>query len=143
MTQVEDAPAAYEAPLPRPTPESEPFWEACTQHVLQMQRCLACGTVRFPPGNRCSACLSAEAAWQPLSGRGTVYAFTVLRRAYHRGFADRLPYTVAVIALEEGPRLISNVVECDPGAVRVGMPVEVVFDDVAPEVALPRFRPRA
>ena len=141
VSPLESAPV-YEGPLPHPTPESALFWEACTRHELRMQRCLACGVVRFPPGNRCPACWSDRAEWQALSGRGTIYTFTVMRRAYHRGLADKLPYVVAVVDLEEGPRMVSNVVDCPVDQVRVGDAVEVVFDDVTPEVTLPKFRPR-
>jgi hypothetical protein len=80
--------------------------------------------------------------WISTSGKGTIYSFVIYRRAYHPGFEDQLPYVVALVQLEEGPRLISNIVDCDPQAVRCDMPVEVVFDDVTPDVTLFKFRPR-
>ena len=136
------APAEYLKPLPQPTPDSEPFWEACRRHSLEMQQCSSCGQFWFPPGNRCAHCLSETWRWQPLSGKGSVITFTVMRRAYQSGFADELPYTVAVIELREGPRLISNVIGCPPEAVQVGMPVQVVFEDCTPEATLPKFIPQ-
>jgi uncharacterized protein len=133
--------AEYLKPLPHPTPDSEPFWEACRRHSLEMQKCNACGQFWFPPGNRCVHCLSDAWDWKALSGKGSVVTFTVMRRAYHPGFSSDLPYTVAVIELQEGPRLISNVVDCAPEAVEIGMAVQVVFQDATPEASLPLFRP--
>ena len=133
--------AAYTRPLPNPTPDSAAFWEACQQHVLKLQQCNACGEFWFPPGNRCGHCWSESWEWKPVSGRGQLFTFTVIRRAYHAGFADGLPYNVAVVQLEEGPRLVSNVVECAPEDLKVGMPLSVVFEDVTPETTLPKFRP--
>jgi uncharacterized OB-fold protein len=135
------APAEYLKPLPHPSPDSQPFWDACQRHSLEMQKCSSCGQFWFPPGNRCSHCLSPEYSWKPLTGRGSVVTFTVMRRAYQSGFANELPYTVAVVELAEGPRMISNVIDCDPDAVTVGMPVEVVFRDCTDEATLPLFRP--
>jgi uncharacterized protein len=133
--------APYAKPLPHGTPDTQPFWDACRRHVLELQRCTACQQFWFPPSVRCPRCWGDAFEWQPVSGRGEVFTFTLMRRAYHPGFADELPYVVAVIALAEGPRLVSNLVGCDPELVKVGMPVEVVFEDVTPDVTLPKFRP--
>jgi uncharacterized OB-fold protein len=129
-------------PLPEITPEMAPFWEAARRHELVVQRCLGCGTPRFPARDRCSRCLSREAEWTRVSGRGTVFSFAVMHQVYHPGFADEVPYAVVVVEVEEGARLISNLVGCPPHEVAIGMPVEVVFEDVTPEVTLPKFRPR-
>ena len=129
-------------PLPVPTAESQPFWDGCRRRELLLQRCATCTRAWFPPAGRCPHCLSTDWAWAPVSGRGTVYSFVVYRRAYHPWLADRLPYVVAVVALDEGPRMISNVVGCDPAAVTCDAPVEVVFEDVAEGVTLPLFRLR-
>jgi uncharacterized OB-fold protein len=128
--------------LPQPTPESQPFWDACRRHELVVQRCDSCGRHWFPPSNRCQHCWSPEFTWQPVSGRGRLYSFTVFRRAYAAELADQLPYVVGVVELDEGPRVITNVVGCEPADVRVDMPVEVVFDDITDEVTLHAFRPR-
>jgi uncharacterized OB-fold protein len=133
----------YRKPLPVPSELSRPFWEACRRHELLVQRCLSCGTVRFPPAILCPECLSEEAEWKKSSGKGKVFSFVVFHRLYHPGFEGELPYTVALIELEEGARLISNVVGCPPVEVACDMPVEVVFEDVTPEVTLPKFRPRS
>jgi uncharacterized protein len=128
--------------LPRPTAESLPFWDGLARHELRVQRCEACGRYWFPPSNRCQHCWSDRHAWQQVSGRGRVHSFTVFRRAYAAELADQLPYVVGVVELEEGPRLITNVVGVEPDDVRVDLPVEVVFDDLTDDVTLHAFRPR-
>jgi uncharacterized OB-fold protein len=132
----------YAKPLPQPSAESRPFWEACQRHEFRLQRCQACGQFWFPPGAVCPECLSERWEWTPTSGRGTVFSFVVMHRVYHKGFADDVPYPVALIALDEGPRFLTRLVDCRPEDVQVGMPVEVAFDDVTPERTLPHFRPR-
>jgi uncharacterized protein len=134
--------AQYLKPLPRSTPESAPFWEACQRHSLELQQCSACRRFWFPPSNRCPHCLSDEWQWSPVSGKGEVFTFTVFHRAYHKGFTDEIPYAVAVVELEEGPRLVSNIVGCSPDDVKVGMPVSVIFEDVTEDTTLFKFQPR-
>jgi uncharacterized OB-fold protein len=128
-------------PLPRIDEESRGFWEALVRHELYFQRCAACGKARFPPRALCPACLSPATTWVRASGRGSVYSFTVTYQNQAPGFRDELPYVLAIVELAEGPRLVTNIVGCAPEAVRVGMEVEVVFDDVTPEVTLAKFRP--
>jgi uncharacterized protein len=134
-----DAPAK---PLPQITREMTPFWEAARRHELMVQRCRGCGTHRFPARDICSHCLGRDAEWVSVSGRGTVFSHAVMHQVYHPGFAGEVPYAVVVIELEEGARLVSNLIGCPPHGVRIGMPVEVAFEDVTPEVTLPKFRPR-
>lgn len=126
---------------PRPTSESQVFWDACARHELVLQRCDACGQHWLPPANRCQHCWSDRWTWAEVSGRGHVHSFTVYHRAYAPELVDQLPYVVAVVALEEGPRLITNVVDCPPEDVRVDQPVEVTFTDIGEGVALHAFRP--
>ena len=135
--------STYTKPLPQMTPEMAPFWEAARRHELVVQRCRGCGTPRFPARDICSRCLSREAEWAPVSGRGTVFSYTVMHQVYHPAFAAEVPYAVIVVELEEGARLLSNLVGCPVGDIAPGMPVEAVFEDVTPEVTLPKFRPRA
>jgi hypothetical protein len=132
---------AYRKPLPRIDEESRGFWEALARHELYFQRCRDCGTKRLYPRALCTSCLSSATEWVRASGRGTVYTFTVTHQNQAPGFRDELPYVLAVVELEEGVRLMTNVVGGTPDAVRIGMPVEVVFEDVTPEVTLPKFRP--
>lgn len=133
----------YKKPLPIPSELSKPFWEACRRHELLIQRCQNCKVFRFPPAILCPECLSEEGQWERVSGRGKVFSFVVFRRLYHPAFEADLPYTVALVELDEGARLISNIVDCPPERVVCDMPVEVVFDDVTSEVTLPKFRPRS
>jgi uncharacterized OB-fold protein len=133
--------SSYLKPLPVPSPESEPFWAACRRHELALQRCDACGTFWFPPSALCPTCLGDAWRWRPTAGRGTVYSFVVFQRVYHPGFADEIPYVVAVVELEEGPRLPTALVGTAPDDVHCDMEVEVVFDDVTDTVTLPKFRP--
>lgn len=132
----------YAGPLPVPTPETRPFWEGVRRHELLLQRCRPCGEHFFYPRAACPTCLSADLEWRVASGRGTLHTFTVVHRGA-RGFPLGPPYVIAIVALDEGPRLMTNLVgiEPDPGRIAIGMRVEVVFDDVTPEATLPRFRP--
>src|SRR5690242_21497656 len=131
----------YKKPLPRIDEESRGYWEALARHELVFQRCRGCGTKRFPPRAVCPVCLSSSVEWVRASGRGTVYSFTVTHQNQAPGFRESLPYVLAVVELEEGPRVMTNVVGCTPDAVRIGLPVEAVFEDVTPEVTLLKFRP--
>ena len=131
----------YRKPLPRIDEESRGYWEALARHELYFQRCRDCGTERFYPRAVCPVCLSSSTAWVRASGRGTVYSFTVTRQNQAPGFREELPYVLAVVELAEGPRLMTNVIGCPPEEVRIGMAVEVVFEDVTPEVTLAKFRP--
>jgi uncharacterized OB-fold protein len=133
----------YAKPLPVLTDENRPFWEACREGRLSLQQCGDCAHIRYPISHVCPRCLSAAFAWTPMSGRATVFSYIVFHRAYHPGFAQDVPYNVALVQLEEGPRLYSNIVGTPNDAVRIGDAVEVVFDPVTPEVTIPRFRPRA
>ena len=131
---------AVAKPLPQISTEMAPFFEAARRQQLVVQRCRGCGTLRFPARDRCSACLAREAEWVPVSGKGTVFSFAVMHQVYHPGFAAEVPYAVVLVALDEGPRMISNVVGVPPSEIRVGTPLQVVFEAVSPEVTLPKFR---
>jgi uncharacterized OB-fold protein len=119
-----------------------PFWQAAAAHRLVVQRCTGCGHTRLPPAPICPECRSGDSDWKQVSGRGEIYTHTVVHRPLAAG--QQLPFVIAVIALEGagGVRMISNVVGAKPEDVRVGLPVEVVWEDMSPELAIPRFRPR-
>ncbi len=127
--------------LPEPTPTTQPFWDAAHRHVLSIQRCKGCGVHIFYPRPACPECGSVELEWNEVSGRGTLYSFTIARRPTARDFADKVPYTIAIVELEEGPHLATNVVGCDPETLRIGQPLEAVFEDVSDEISLVHFRP--
>lgn len=119
-----------------------PFWDALKAHRLEAQQCDD-GHLRFIPTEICPRCGSQAWIWRPLCGRGTVYTFTVVHRAPTPAYQADAPYVVAHVALEEGVRVIGNLTGIDPSAVRIGMPVEVAFDDVSERWTLYHFRPRA
>ena len=130
-----------EKPVPRPYPDTKPYWDGTKNNQLWIQTCLDCGTLQFYPRGVCSTCLSSSLSWKQGSGKGTVYSFTVNYRAPHPGFAEDVPFVTAIIELEEGVRMMSNVVQCDPDTVTIGMPVRVVFEPLTDEITLPKFRP--
>jgi uncharacterized protein len=135
--------AEYSKPLPAPDPETQPFWDGCKEHRLLAQRCDGCGKLRWPPQGFCPHCYSWESTWQPLPETGTVATFVVVHQA-PPAFAADAPYPIARVAIDDTDgqvELLANLVDCPWEQVRVGMPVRVVFDDVTPEVTLPKFRP--
>ena len=125
-------------PLPQPDALTVPFWDACRRGTLEVSACEDCGHLFLPPGPCCQTCWSTQLAASPVSGRGRVFSFAVYRRTYHPGMPA--PYVVALVELDEGPRLISNIVGCAPEDVAIDMPVLVRFDDVG-DFTLPRFAP--
>jgi uncharacterized OB-fold protein len=127
-------------PLPVPTPITQPFWDGTRQHRLLLRRCEA-GHMIFYPRSHCPGCLSNRLEWVEASGKGTLYSYTVARRPTSPDFEHDVPFVIAVVELDEGPRMTSRLVEVDPDAVRIGMRLEVVFDDVTEEITLPYFRP--
>jgi hypothetical protein len=133
--------AEYKKPLPRPTAASLPFWEAAKRHELQIQHCGSCGALIFYPREVCPECLSSHLQWIKVSGKGTVYSYTIAQAPTHPAFAEDVPYVIAIVELAEGPHLTTNITGCKPEDVRVGMPVVAAFDDVTPEMTLVKFRP--
>ena len=127
-------------PIPQPDDESRPFWAATLLGKLLLMKCSECGTVRLPSRHHCDDCLSDQFTWIESSGRGTVRTFWVMLQRYHPGFAEEMPYTIAIVELEEGPRLPTNLVQLNGREVAVGMPVVVEWERHE-DVALPKFRP--
>ena len=133
----------YQKPLPIIDEDNAPYWEYCKKHELRMQKCEGCGHIRFPVSILCPKCHSMNAVWTKLSGRGKVFSYIVFRVPYLESYKDDIPYTVAIIQLEEGPRMESNLIVPDGEDIRIDMPVKVFFDDVTDEVSLPKFKPTA
>jgi len=127
------------APAPETQPETAEFWSATGRGVLLLQRCTGCGTVIWYPRFLCPSCHSTELENIEASGRGTVYSYTVTGKGI-LDYKDAGTYVLAMIELAEGPKMLSNVVECEPTDVSIGAPVEVVFHPTAGDAALPRFR---
>lgn len=131
----------YNKPLPHPNEVSQPFWDAAKRHELQIQRCNACGTSIFYPREACPECLAADLIWIPVSGKGRLYSYTIAQAPTHPAFADDVPYVIAIVELEEGPHITTNLVGCLPDQVTIGMPVVASFEDVNEETTLVKFRP--
>ena len=133
--------AQYEKPLPELTNLTRPFWEAAKEGKLLVQRCCNCGERIFYPRNICTNCMSSNLEWVQVEGRGKVHTFTIVHYPPFPSFQNDVPYVLAVIELKEGPRMLTNIVECSTEKVNIGMEVEVVFDHVTKEIAIPEFRP--
>ena len=128
-------------PVPIATPASKPFWDGCTEGELRLQRCVACDHVYFPPQPTCPRCRGHEIRWEALSGRAKLHTYLINHKPAP-GFADDVPYAIAIVQLAEGPRMMSNIVEVDntPEALVLDMDLEVVFVPRG-DVAVPQFRP--
>jgi uncharacterized OB-fold protein len=130
--------------IPRPLPSlqglTREFYEWCRKGELRFQRCDACATWRHVPREVCARCGATAWSWTRASGRGRIFTWTVAARAMHPAFAADAPYAPVVVEMEEGVRLVSQMVDCPPDQLAIDMPVEVVFEAVTPEVTLPRFR---
>jgi hypothetical protein len=126
--------------LPLVAPDVAPFYEAARRGELRFQRCTACRTWRHYPRPACPACLSREFTWEQASGRGTVYTWTIVHGPTLPAFEDTLPYNVVDVLLDEGVHFVSQVLECPPGEMCAGLPVEAVFVPVTDEITLVKFR---
>src|SRR5436305_14544566 len=120
----------YKKPLPVPSQESKPYWEGLRERKLMMPRCNDCKRYWFPPTLNCPSCSSANWSWTAMSGRGRIFSYVIYHRVYHPGFADEVPYAVAVIELDEGPRMISNVIGIAPDKLSCDMKVEVAYQPI-------------
>jgi uncharacterized OB-fold protein len=134
-------------PVPVPDEESRPFFDGARKGVLLLRRCQTCSTFMSPTGGigtplrpRCASCFSADLEWAPTSGRGALYSFALMHQVYDPAFADEVPYNIAVVELDEGVRMTTNVVGCANEELWIGMPLEVTFEQVSDEVAIPKFR---
>ncbi len=127
-------------PLPRPTPETQHFWDGCKNGRLLLQKCDDCGHVYFPPRPFCPACSSRSVSVLESSGKATLASYVINHRP-HPAWGE--PHAIAIVSLEEGPRMATNIVECEqtPEALVLDMPLEVVFESVSEDISLPVFRP--
>ena len=130
----------YSKPLPQPSLESAPFWQGLLEHRLLLQRCAGCAKIRHYPRPVCDVCYTMEYDWVDASGRGTVHSWTVSHHAFHPGFKTDLPYSVVTVDLDEGVRMQSRLIGASPDRLCIGLPVEVVYEDVTPELTLALFR---
>jgi uncharacterized protein len=119
---------------PHPNPETKAYWDAASQGKLLIKRCEACGELHFYPRALCPFCFSDRTVWQEASGKGTIYTFSVTRRA-------PVPYAIAYVTLAEGPMMMTNIVDCDLDAIRIGQAVTVVFEPSDGGPPVPMFKP--
>jgi uncharacterized OB-fold protein len=127
-------------PLPQTDGPDRPFWQALRRRAIEVQRCRSCGTHRFPATRYCAHCRSDESEWVAVAPSGTLETWCVFHRPYFEGLP--VPYTVIQVRLECGVRVFANPAGVANGALRIGMPVEAVFEDVAPDVTLLMFKPK-
>ena len=130
----------YAKPLPAITLDSQPFWDALKRHELMIQRCRNCGTYRHYPRPMCSKCHSFDSEFVKVSGKGRVYSWTVAHHAYDFRFSEEVPYAIVIAELDDGVRMMGNMVDTKPEELKFGMPVEVVFEDVTDEITITKFR---
>jgi uncharacterized OB-fold protein len=131
-------------PLPSPiTPEAQPYWDGLKENKLMLPKCDDCGKPFFYPRVLCPNCHSRHISWMQASGRGKLYSFQIAHRSLNRAFKVELPCVMAMIELEEGPRVLSNLIniEPDPNVVKCDMPVEVVFEKQNDDITLALFQP--
>jgi uncharacterized OB-fold protein len=130
----------YQKPLPSISPLDKPFWDFARKHELRLQRCTRCRKFRYPTSPVCADCDSDSYEWEKVSGRGKILSWVVFHHCYFPSFAKEIPYNVAIIALEEGPQMVSNILAPND-TLRGQMAVEVVFEDATDEISIPKFRP--
>ena len=131
-------------PLPQPiTPEAKPYWEGLKEGRLMLPRCTACGHAFFYPRVVCPECQSRKITWIQATGKGRLHSFGIAHQSFNKAYKVAPPYVLAMVELEEGPRLLSNLIDvkADPAVVKCDMPVEVVFHKLSDEVTIPLFRP--
>jgi uncharacterized protein len=133
--------AKVSKPIPVPTRETKPYWEGCKTHELRIQRCAACGHHQFFPRIYCTQCMSDCVEWVKASGRGNVLSYTIVHRPVSPAFVEDIPYIVALVTLDEGPTMMTNLVRCVPEQLKIGMPVAVTFEDWTDEISIPKFCP--
>lgn len=128
-------------PLPTIDEDNREFFESCKRHEMRLQQCNDCGYWRYFPSPICHKCGSFDHHWKKVSGKGKVYTYSVVYRPPSEAFVNDVPYVYAIVELEEGPMMPTNIVGVAPERVRIDMPVTVTYDDVTPEISMPKFKP--
>lgn len=128
-------------PIPKPTPETAPYWQGCNEGELRLQHCDDCGHVQFPPRRLCSGCFSQAVEWRKAAGTGTLRSWSMVTTPADAAFATEVPFMSALIELDEGPTMLSVVRNCDPRSAHIGMRLEVEFEKRSEHIAVPYFHP--
>ncbi len=134
---------AYKKPIPTPQGESDHYWQKAKEGELWLRKCNACGEAYFYPRDISPCCFSRDTTWIKASGKATLYTYGIVQRAPHPGFVEDVPFVTAIVELEEGPTMPTNIVIDDPTPenLQVGMALEAVFEDITDTIALPKFKP--
>ena len=127
--------------LPTPDNDSRHFWDAAREERFLIKRCADCGRAHYYPRPFCPHCWSANVDWEEATGRGELYTYSVVRRNDLPPFHERVPYVAAIVDLEEGPRAMTNVVDCEFDDLAIGMPLEVTFREISDDYTIPVFKP--
>ncbi|MFS0780394.1 Zn-ribbon domain-containing OB-fold protein [Bacillus sp. 1P06AnD] len=135
---------SYQKPIPLKTPDNTPYWDAADRHQLSLQKCGSCHQYSHPPGPACAKCGSEELSWENLGNdiSGKLYSYVVSYRPFLPGFQDDLPLIIAVVELDKVPavKLIGNIIECNPDQLTIGMPLQMTWQDITEERALPQWK---
>ncbi|MDA0339741.1 MAG: Zn-ribbon domain-containing OB-fold protein [Proteobacteria bacterium] len=126
--------------LPRPTPETQAYWDAAKEHRLLIQQCGDCSTHQFYPRPHCTHCGSGNMNWVEADGRATIVSFSVINRPVSKVYADPNSSILALVRLQEGPLMMTNIIDCDPADLAIGDAVTVVFEDWTDEISMPKFK---
>jgi uncharacterized OB-fold protein len=132
---------SHDSISPRPNGDTKAFWEGSKKHQLMFQKCINCGHVRWPPSIACPSCHSFEYEWISAMGKGRIKSYVVYYTVVHPAYKDKVPYITAVVELEEGPRLLTNIVDCGLQDIHYDMKVEVYWEDIESGFSLPKFVP--
>lgn len=134
---------SYNKPIPVPQQESDVYWEKTKQHELWLRKCNDCGEAYFYPRDISPCCFSKDTSWIQASGKASLFTYGIVHRAPHPGFADDAPFVTAIVELDEGPKMPTNIIIDDPTPekLQVGMALRVVFEDITDTITLPKFAP--
>ncbi len=128
-------------PIPKPTPETQPFWDGCAIGELRLQHCLDCDHVQYPARKLCSGCFGQNVEWRAASGRGTVSSWSTVVMPGAPGFEAEVPFLSILVELQEGPRMLSVLRHCEADQVTFDLPVEVIFEQRSEDIFVPYFKP--
>ncbi|WP_085993245.1 Zn-ribbon domain-containing OB-fold protein [Oceanobacillus senegalensis] len=127
--------------FPHPTADTKPYWDGCKKHEVFIQYCSLCDKYQFYPRPICTNCMDDNVEWKKASGMGSVISYTTVRRSLSKAYEDEEPYILAIIELDEGVTMLSNIIGCSTEEVKAGMRVEVVFEEWSNDISIPKFCP--
>ena len=134
----------YSKPIPSPQGESDVYWQKAKDHELWLRKCNSCGEAYFYPRDISPCCFSRNTRWIRASGKATLFSYGIVHRSPHPSFNEEAPFVVAIVQLEEGPKIPTNIITDEtpsPENIRIGMPLHVIFEDISDEISLVKFTP--